>query len=55
MSREDPVAKRVHFRAEYPNRAYCGAISPGLITRDRKLTTCPNCGAALRADEEASS
>lgn len=53
MTREQPVSARVHFHSEYPNRAYCGAISPGRITRERKLTTCRNCLAALHADEEA--
>lgn len=48
-----PVSERVHFHATYANRAYCGAISPGRITRDRALITCENCSAALRADEGA--
>lgn len=55
MSRETRKAALVHFQAAYPNRAYCGAVSPGRITRDRKLTTCPNCKAAIAADEEARS
>jgi hypothetical protein len=46
-------AERVHMHATYANRAYCGAVSPGRVTRDRGLVTCENCGAALRADEEA--
>lgn len=45
-------SERVHFHATYANRAYCGAVSPGRITRDRELITCGNCSAALRADEE---
>lgn len=45
-------AERVHFHAVYANRAYCGAVSPGRITRDRALITCGNCDAALRADKE---
>jgi predicted RNA-binding Zn-ribbon protein involved in translation (DUF1610 family) len=57
MTREQPVSARVHFHTEYPNRAYCGAAlersTP--VTEDRSETTCPNCGAALRADEEARS
>ena len=55
MTREQPVSARVHFQSDYPNRAYCGAISPGRITRDAAKATCPNCSAALRADEEARS
>ena len=53
MSREDPVAKRVHARAAFPHRAYCGTVSPALVTVDRGLVTCVNCQAAIRADEEA--
>lgn len=51
-NRDQPKGDRVHFHATYANRAYCGAVSPGKVTRDRALITCPNCAAALRADEE---
>lgn len=54
-SKPIPASERVHFQSDYPNRAYCGAVSPGRITRDRKLTTCPNCKAAIAADEETRS
>lgn len=56
MSRETKAAL-VHFHSEYPNRAYCGTA----LTRETRVTqvrgssTCPNCNAAIAADEEARS
>ena len=51
------MSERVHFHSEYPNRAYCGAVleKNAPRTEDRVRVSCPNCGAALRADEEARS
>ena len=56
-SKPIPAGERVHFHTEYPNRAYCGTTleRDTRVTQDRKATTCPNCSAALRADEEARS
>lgn len=56
MSRETKAAL-VHFQAAYPNRAYCGTTleRDTRVTQERKATSCNNCLAALRADEEARS
>ncbi|MBS1674108.1 MAG: hypothetical protein JSS74_09110 [Actinobacteria bacterium] len=57
MSRDVAKASLVHFHSDYPNRAYCGTT----LTRDTRVseqrtsTTCPNCNAAIAADEEARS
>lgn len=55
MSREEPVSARVHFPSEYPNRGYCGTSlgKDSHLSEQHAKVTCPNCSAALRADEEA--
>lgn len=56
-SKPIPAAERIHFHTEYPNRAYCGTTlaKDSHVTEQRVKVTCPNCSAALRADEEARS
>ncbi|UGS27599.1 hypothetical protein K8F61_05265 [Microbacterium resistens] len=46
-----PVGDRVHAPSAYPNRAYCGSPNTKSAMA-RQDVTCPNCLAALRADEE---
>ena len=47
------VADRVHFPSTYPNRGYCGTNDAQHVTRDRAAVSCPNCHAALAADDQA--
>jgi hypothetical protein len=49
------VKDRVHAASAYPNRGYCGTTDLLHVTADWRLVTCPNCAAARRADEEATS
>ena len=46
------MSEKIHLRGDKPGTAYCGRRDPNPTTRP-KQTTCADCLAALRADQEA--
>lgn len=49
-----PIADRLHARSDNPKRAYCGTSDRPEYAPNPTTVTCPNCQAAIRADEETS-